>query len=265
MAFDVDFAHVPGNLQIPTIPTTIPNGFSETSKVLTDKITSDPGSLFQNPMTTSANFLGDSVYRLQDQLTGIADGSVFNPSITQGQAADYLATNPLEDVRTSMGNFMMHTGRLSGLLKSQGINAPGLQEILSVGTQMQNMMTLLNAGKGCLPIIGGATGLFSQDAFNGFTQQVDGIVARIARGAATIADIASMLVGVADLIRGIMDKDSLFLESCVNQLQAAAVGLVLEALNANPCAHFLFETISNQNPGGLLNVLSTPLAAPFSL
>ena len=231
------------------------------SKNLMDKMTTNPGSLFSNPMVSSVNVLGDSTTRLEGTLQSIASGDLINSGISQSEAQDYLSTDPLQDVRTSMGNFMMHTDRLSGLLKSQGIQAPGLQQVLSIGLQMQNMLTMLEAGSECLAVVGGCTGLFSESDFNGFTNQLNNLLSAIERGAATIADITDTVVGVSNLIRGIMDKDSQFLQNCVNQLQAAGVGLILEALNSNPCAHFVFETISNKNPGGFLNVLSKPLVS----
>lgn len=258
MAFDLDFAHVPSGIELPTLPTSV-SGVSTTSKVIMDKITSDPGSLFSNPMVNATNLLGDSVTRIESSLTGIAAGTITNPSISQSEATNFLALDPLQDIRTSMGNFLMHTDRLSGILKSQGIQAPGLQQIMSIGAQMQNMMTLLEAGKGCLPIIGGATGLFSSDTFSGYTSQIESLLTRLERGAATIADIADLMGTVSNLIRGIMDKDSQFLQNCVNQLQSAALGLALEALDKNPCAHFLLDTVSNKNPGGIMNVLAKPI------
>jgi len=259
MAFTLDFSHIPSNLGLPTIPTTAPTGVTEISKTLVDKMTSDPGALMSNPMISSVNFLGDSVTRLESTMTSISTGQLTNPSISQSDAINYLSTDPLQDVRTSMGNFMMHTDRLSGLLKSQGIQAPGLQQVLSIGTQMQSMMTMLEAGSGCLPVVGGCTGLYSQDTFNGYVGQIEGLLSRIERGAATVANITDTVVGVSNLIKGIMDKDSQFLQNCVNQLQTASVAMVLQALDSNPCAHFLFDTISNTNPGGLLDVLSKPL------
>ena len=258
MAFDLDFSHISSTLPIPTLPSS-PTGISDISKSLVDKITTDPGSLFANPMINSVNVLGDSIGRVETRLKSISSGDLTDESITQADASQYLSTDPLQDVRTSMGNFMMHTDRLSGLLKSQGIQAPGLQQIMSIGTQMQNMMTLLEAGKGCLPVIGGCTGLFSQDAFNSFTGSVEGVLAKMERGAATIADIANTMVQVSNLIKGIASKDSQFLQNCVNQLQSAAVALTLEALNSNPCAHFVLDQISNRNPGGLMNILSKPI------
>jgi len=259
MSFTFDFSHIPSSITSPIVPAST-TGFSDISKTLVNKITSDPGGLFTNPMTNSVNFLGDSVSRVETRLTSIADGSLIDPSITQGDAAAYLSTDPIQDIRTSMGNFMMHTGRLSGLLKSQGVQAPGLQQILSIGLQMQNMTTLLEASSDFLTVLGGCTGLFSQDTFSGFSNTINNLLTRMERGAATIADITDTLVGVANLVRGIADKDSQFLQNCVNQLQSASVALVLEALNSNPCAAFVFQTVSNRNPGGALDVLSKPLA-----
>lgn len=259
MAFDLDFSHISSSIPIPTLPTSA-TGISSVSRSLVDKITTDPGSLFSNPMINSVNVLGDSLTRVETRLTSISTGELADGSITQADASQYLSTDPLQDIRTSMGNFMMHTDRLSGLLKSQGIQAPGLQQVMAIGTQMQSMMTLLEAGKGCLPVIGGCTGLFSQDDFNTFTGRVESVLSQMERGAATIADITNLMVQVANLIRGIMDKDSQFLQNCVNQLQAAAVALALEALDKNPCAHFVLDTIKNTNPGGVLDVLSKPIA-----
>jgi hypothetical protein len=255
MAFNLDFSHIPSSLAIPIIPSS-PQGISDVSRTLVDKITTDPGGLFSNPMINSVNVLGDSTTQIETRLKSISDGSLTDASISQLDATNFLSTDPFQDIRTSMGNFMMHTDRLSGLLKSQGIQAPGLQQILSIGTQMQNMMTLLQASSGCLAVLGGCTGLFSQDTFSGFTGQMNGVLTRMERGAATIADIAQTLSVVANLVRGIADKDSQFLQNCVNQLQAASVALVMEALNSNPCTQFVFQQISNKNPGGLLNVLS---------
>lgn len=246
---------IPG---LPTLPS-VPTGMSNPTKTLVDKMTTDPGSLFSNPMINQVNLVGDSATRIERTLTGIASGDITNGSITQADAALYLTSDPIQDVRTSMGNFMMHTDRLSGLLKSQGIQAPGLQHILSIGTQMGNMMTILNAGKDCLPVLGGATGLFSQSAFDGFFADMESVASKLERGTATIANITDVFAVVSNSIRGIMDKDSQFLQNCVNQLQQASVAMGLEALNSNPCTHFLLDTVANKNPGGVLDVLSNPI------
>jgi len=260
MAFNLDFSSIPAIPGLPTIPTTAPTGISDVSKTLVDKITTDPGSLFANPMVNQVNLVGNGVDRLETSMTSLAAGTSTSPSISQADATNFMSTDPFQDIRSSMGNFMMHTDRLSGLLKSQGIQAPGLQQILSIGTQMQSMMTLLEAGKGCLPVMGGATGLFSQDAFTGYLGQVSSIADKLDKGIATIANIADTLAVVSNSIKGIMSKDSQFLNNCVNQLQQASVAMILEALNTNPCAHFLLNTISNTNPGGVMDILAKPIA-----
>jgi len=255
MAFDLDFSHIPSSLEIPKLPP-VTEGMSDTTVSLVDKMTSNPGGLFTNPMVSDTNFLGDAVGRIETYVTNVSNGSITNPNFSQSEATDFLAGDPFEDVRTSMGNFLMHTGRLSGILKSQGIEAPGLSQILSIGLQMQNMLSIVGGASECLAVIGGATGLFSQDTFKGYTNTVANMLGRLERGVATLADILDLMSQISNAIRGIMDKDSQFLHNAVNQLQSAALGLALEALNGNPCAHFVFETISNTNPGGFLNVLA---------
>lgn len=255
MAFDLDFSHIPSTIGLPTLPESS-SGITSTSRELLDKMTSDPGGLFTDPMVSYTNNIGDGIARIETYVTNVSNGSITNPAISQADATAYIAGDPFQDVRTSLGNFLMHTGRLSGILKSQGIQAPGLQQILSIGVQMQNMLSILNAGSECLAVIGGATGLFSQDTFTEQTTNLANLLNRIERGAATIADIADQMSQIANIVRGIMNKDSQFLQNCINQLQSAALGLALEALDSNPCGHFIFEQISNTNPGGFLNILA---------
>ncbi len=259
MAFNLDFSHIPSGLEIPKLPS-VSEGFSDTTQSLLDKMTTNPGTLFANPMVRDTNFLSDSISRLETYITDVSNGSLTNPNFTASDASTFISTDPFQDVRTSMGNFLMHTGRLSGILKSQGIQQPGLSQILSIGLQMQNMMSILGAGSECLAVLGGATGLFSQDTFKSYTNDVANLLNKIERGAATLADIADQIALISNAIRGIMDKDSQFLNNCVNQLQSAALGLALESMNENPCAHFIFDTISNTNPGGFLNVLANRTA-----
>jgi len=258
MAFSLDFSSVPSSLPLPTIPTSAP-GASAVSKTMVDKITSSPGSLFSNPMAGASDAFSSGVNRLENMMKGIAANTTPNQSITQSQAASFLASNSLQDMRSSMGNFMMHTGRLSGLAQSHGIQAPGLSQIMSIGTQMQSMMTLLEAGKGCLPVMGGCTSLFSQDAINGNTGTLNTLMEGIEKGTATVADIADKASVITNSVKGIIAKDSAFLTNCVNQLQQAALGLALESLSKNPCARFIMQTISNKNPGGVMDILAKPL------
>lgn len=255
MGFSFDFSHVP-TLSLPTLPATN-TGLSNETISIVDKMTSNPGGLFTNPMVKDTNFLSDAITRIEDHITSIKNGDIVSQTISQSDATSFISSDPFEDVRTSMGNFLMHTGRLSGILKSQGIEQPGLQQILSIGVQMQNMAAIINSGLGCLPVVGGATGLFSQETFQGYTNDLANMLTKLERGAATIADITQLLATISNAIQGIMSKDSQFLQNAVNQLQSAALGLAMEGLAENPCARFVFERISNTNPGGFLNILGS--------
>lgn len=261
MAFSLDISAVsiPG---APSATSAVSSGLSDTSKSLVDKITSDPGALFSNPMVGSVNVMGASIDKVQSSLAGIASGPAEGTgAISAAQAQSYLSGQGLQDLRSSMGNFMVHTDRLSGLLQSQGISSPGLQQVMAIGTQMQTMMTLINGASGCLSALGGATGIFSQGTVDSSSSQIAGLADRINGGLATIGDITDTITSTSNLVKGIMDKDSQFLQNCVNQLQSAAVGMVMESLNSNPCMKFMFENISNKNPGGLLDVLGKPIVS----
>jgi hypothetical protein len=102
MAFNLDFAHLP-SIEIPKLAP-VENGYTDVTKTLTDKMTSDPWSLFSNPMTTDTNFIGDGVAKIEMYVKNVADGSITNPNFTSGDATTYLATDPFEDLRSSLGN-----------------------------------------------------------------------------------------------------------------------------------------------------------------
>lgn len=265
MAFNLDISNIkiPG---APDVPVPAASGITDTSKTLVDRITSNPGALFSNPMVGSMNFLGGSVDRLEFAMRRRARTEMIptpGQAITPAAARLFLGGQGLvniQNLRSNMGNFMVHTDRLSGLLQSQGIATPGLQQIMSIGKQMQTMMTLINASSGCLTALGGATGIFSGETIDAETSKLDQLTERIISGAATIAEVTDTVVGASNLIKGIMDKDSQFLQNCANQLQASVVGLALEALNSDPCMAFMFQTVSNKNPGGLLDILSKNIA-----
>lgn len=257
--FDLDFAHVPSIPGVPTTPS-ITAGVSSKSIEIMDKFTSDPGSLFQNPLLNAYNTFGGSVTKLETAFKQISSGELITPSITANDASQFLFNDGFEGCRSAIGNLMMHVNRLSGITKSFGLDQPGLKDVMSIGMQMQNMMTLLNAGRGCLAVLGGATGLFSEDAVNEQSNKVAELLNAVVRGVATVADVVQTLQVARDTFLGIISKDSLFLQSCINQLQTAAVGMALEAINSNPCGHFVLEQISNRNPGGIMNVLGRPIA-----
>jgi hypothetical protein len=261
MPFGVDTSGIPSIPGLDSVQSTPTAGISDSSKSLMTSLVEDRSSLFANPMVNVIDTTGSSLDQIVGQLGDIASGDVINPSITQGEATTFLAGTDILDAQTALGNFLSHTNRLSGVLKGAGIDAPGLEEIMSIGKQMNDYVNLLNAGSGCLSMIGGATGLFSGDAFNSAISNLVAISEAITRGVATIADIAETIAGLKDMVLGIISKDSQFLQNCVNQLQAAALALALEYVFQDPCAKFLLETVQNQNPGGIM----TKLVAPITL
>jgi hypothetical protein len=142
-----------------------------------------------------------------------------------------------------MSNFLGHTNRLSGTLKGAGINAPGLEQVLSIGKSMNDMVNVIDGAKGCLNIIGGMTGLFSGDDIDSAANEIADIVNKIDKGIATIADITATVVGIATIVNAIISKDSQFIENSIEQLKSAALATAIGAIVKDPCGKFIMETV----------------------
>lgn len=256
MAFEsLSFDHIPSIPGLDSVVSTPTSGISDSTKGLVSAL-QDRTALFENPMVNTISSTNETLTDLQTKLGAIASGSDVNTQISAGEATTFLAGSGFLDVQTSLANLLSHTDRLSGVLRGSGISSPGLEDILSIGKQMNDYVNLLNAGSGCLSIIGGATGLFSQPAVDQKASQIAELIERISRNAANIADCAELLFNIAETVQGIIDKDSQFLQNCVTQLRDAALASVLEFVYSDPCAKFLFENVQNRNPGGILSHLA---------
>ncbi len=255
MPFGVDTSGIPSIPGLSDVVSTPSSGLAGSTKDLMTSLVDSRSSLFANPMTNAIGSTSSSIESLQSQLTSIADGSLINPLISAGDATTFLGGSSILDVQTGLGNLLSHTDRLSGVLKGAGVSTPGLEEILSIGKQMNDYVNLLNAGSGCLSMLGGCTGLFSQNDLAAQTAPLITLLDNIARNIATIADIIETLSNLKQFVDGIISKDSQFLQNCLNQLQSAALAMGLEYVFQDPCAKFLLESVANRNPGGILNKL----------
>ncbi len=253
MSFGLDTSGIPNIPGLATVASTPTAGISDKAKDLMTTLVDDRASLFANPMTNAITSTNATIDELRGLLTSISTGSSNTVSISANDASTFLLGTSLSDLQTSMGNLLSHTGRLSGVLTSSGIEAPGLEHIISIGKQMNDYVNLLNAGSGCLSMIGGCTGLFSQDDLAKQTSQIDDVIDKITRNVATIADVGEAVNNLRSFVEGIISKDSQFLQNCVTQLKQAALAMALEYAFKDPCAKFVMEQVSNRNPGGLLN------------
>lgn len=255
------------------IPVTIPSipGFAEIkaatlppmgerAQALINGI-SDRASMFQNPMTSTISGANISIDNIQAQLQGIQSGGAgFNPLITSFDASQLLNGQTFSDVRSSLGTLLSHTNRLSGLLEGQGIEFPGLETVLSIGKKMNDYTTLLDGASGCLSVIGGMTGVFSQTPVGAKTGAISEVSQRITNGTATISEVTQSLSDMTNLARGIFSADSTFFQQVVAQVKTAALALMIDALSQDPCAKFVFETVSNRTAQGkgVLDLLNKP-------
>jgi hypothetical protein len=130
---------------------------------------------------------------------------------------------------------------LSGVLKGAGVNAPGLEEIVSVGKMMNTMANMIDGSQGCLNIIGGATGLFSQNNVSDIGGTLSSIISKLDQGVVTISEITDATLNAKNAFTAIVNKDTNFLGQCVEQLKTSAFGLALSTAMSDPCAKFIIE------------------------
>ena len=242
MAFSLDTSLLPS---IPNLPEGAPpvSGLTAQSKDLISSVTENRAAMFSNPMTDVIGGVTSQVSSLTTILTAISTGAIINPSISAGAATTYLASGGIGNLQTSISNFLGHTNRLSGTLKGAGISSPGLEQVLSIGKSMNDMVNVIDGAKGCLNIIGGMTGLFSSDDINAAANEIAEILNQINKGIATIADITATVVGIATIINAIMNKDSQFIENSIEQLKSAALAMAIGASMKDPCGKFIMETV----------------------
>jgi hypothetical protein len=219
----------------------------------------DRSTMFQNPMTASLGGANQAVNNIQAQLQAIQAG-VTNPLITTTDATQLLNSGTFSDVRASLSTLLSHTNRLSGIAEGQGIHLPGIETVLSIGKKMNDYTTLLDGASGCLSIIGGMTGIFSQDAIGAKTNAIGDVSNRIINGVASITEVAQSLSNMTNIAKGIFSADSTFIQQCVAQIKQAALALMIDALSQDPCAKFVFETVSNRTSQGkgILDILNKP-------
>jgi len=228
--------------ELENVVPTVPQGLSDRAKgVIGELIDKSRADLFQNPMDTVMGGMTTKVEEMQTLLTSISTGDFTIPSISADDATTFLAGTSISDLQAGISAFKMHTDRLSGVLKGQGINAPGLEEIVSIGNSMNNMANMLDGASGCLNIVGAATGLFSQEDVGEKTGAIGNVIGRIAAGVATIAEVNDALSNAKNFLSAILTKDSNFFTTAVEQLKNAALGTVFSAIMEDPCAQFIMN------------------------
>jgi hypothetical protein len=220
---------------------------------------SDRSTMFQNPMTATIGGANQSISVIEQQLKSIQAG-VTNPLITPSDATQLLSGFTFSDARSALNTLLTHTDRLSGLVEGQGINVPGLETVLSIGKKMNDYATLLDGASGCLSVVGGMTAVFSQESVGSKTSAITQVSDRINSGVASITEVTQALSNMTNLARGIFSADSTFFQQCVAQVKQAALALMIDALSQDPCAKFVFETVSNRTAQGkgIMDLLNKP-------
>lgn len=221
-----DFASPPG---VPII-----TSVSDTQRGIFEIINdSGQAAILQNPVS-------DVINGLDSNISGIK--STITESTCLSGSDKTLLTGSFSDLQTELGNFLTHTNTLSGVIAASTSSAtPGLDQILSVGQSLNVLSNTLNGAAGCLGILNGMTGLFSQDLLNGYGRELAGFLADINNCLADAAAIAARLLEIKNIIAGIISADQNFFANALAKLRQAALAGLLESIYKDPCGKFLLE------------------------
>lgn len=258
MSFGIptDIPSIPGLSDVATTPIT---GVSESAKsAITDLTSKARSELFTNPLQGPTNSVSNAITTVQTKLTLIASGNVTNNLISSGDATTFLSGTGLSDLQTSLSSFVAHTDRLSGVLQGSGVSVPGMEQIVTIGKMMNNMANLIDGSKGCLNVIGAATGLFSQDQINGMAGSLSSIVQRIDNEVVSISEITDVVINTKNQINAIVNKDTNFLGQCVEQLKASSFGFAISTAMSDPCTKFILERTGTPSFLSKLQLPPTP-------
>lgn len=255
MSFGIptEIPNIPG---LSSVQTAVSEGFSDASKAaITELTTQSREALFQNPMADVTEMVSGGIDTLENKLTNIASGNVFNSTISAPEASEFLSGTGLMNLRGSLSAFSLHTDRLSGVLKGAGINVPGLEEIVTTGKMMNNMANLIDGSQGCLNIIGSVTGIFSQDQVSEVGGSIATLISKLDQGVLEISEVTDTVLNAKNAFDAIVNKDTNFLSQCVEQVKASAFGLALSTAMSDPCTKFIMEQVGTPD---FLNKLQLP-------
>lgn len=245
MPFGLDTSHIPNIPGLVGIESNATSSISTSQKNLIDSVANkSKNALFQNPVGLAISELQQTIGNFNELLSEIATGEIANPNITSADANNLLiSANTLSG---SVGIFNTHTLRLAGMLESVGIDEPGLDQIVTIGQQMNRMANAIDGAKGCLNIIGGMTGLFSEEDLNAANSQINNVFARINAGLATVTEVTATLLNIKNGIDRIVNLDKTFVQNSVTQLRNAALAFAIGEINKDPCGRFIMRTVGNE-------------------
>lgn len=245
MPFGLDTSHIPNIPGLVGLESNATSSISSSQKNLIDSVSTKSKSvLFQNPVALAVTGLEQTIENFNELLTEISTGQIANPNITSADANNLLiSANTLSG---SVGIFNTHTLRLAGVLESVGVDEPGLDQIITIGQQMNRMANAIDGAKGCLNIIGGMTGLFSEEDLNAANDQINNAFARINAGLATASEVAATLLNIKNGIDRIVNLDKTFVQNSVTQLKNAALAFTIGEIMKDPCGNFIMRTVGNE-------------------
>ena len=212
--------------------------------------------LYNNPMAavlTSSGLVIDNLTAKVLELStmtitvplDLLDPDYLNLVQLQSDALAFISTGSLAGLSTSMGNFATHTGKLAGTIANLSPSAPGLNSILSVGSQMRTASQLLGGAGDCLQMVGSMTGLFAGGPLTAASSILSSSFDQLNRGINVFATLAGQVSAMKNLVDTVMSKDAQFLQNSIARLKQVATASILASVASDPCGKFVLTQVGS--------------------
>ena len=204
--------------------------------------------LYNNPMAAVLTSSGLIIDKLTAKVTELSTMTITGDSPVdlvqlKSDALAFISTGSLAGLSTSMGDFATHTGKLAGTIQNLVPGAPGLNSVLSIGSQMRTASQLLGGAGDCLQMVGSMTGLFAGGPVTAASSILSSSFDQLNRGINVFANLAGQVSAMKNLVDTVISKDAQFLQNSISRLKQVATASILTAVASDPCGRFVLTQV----------------------
>ena len=204
--------------------------------------------LYNNPLAAVLTSSGLIIDNLTAKVTELSTMTITGDSPVdlvqlKSDALAFISTGSLAGLSTSMGNFATHTGKLAGTIENLVPGAPGLNSVLSIGSQMRTASQLLGGAGDCLQMVGSMTGLFAGGPITAASSILSSSFDQLNRGINVFANLAGQVSAMKNLVDTVISKDAQFLQNSISRLKQVATASILASVASDPCGRFVLTQV----------------------
>lgn len=260
-----------------TVPTPagvngLPGYMSDKAAAITNTVlTEGRSAIFTNPMASAIGGVISNISNASNTISGLTSTCFSAEELGQINTALVGTGSPTQSLSTAMNDLLNHTNRLAGvatatgssidnIMRTVGIKkalegghtVPDFDKIIAVTSALNRYVNLIDAASGCINMLGGFTGLFSQNEVAQVSNTVNSVLNKVTNCLASVSEILYEINSAITIINSIIDGDTNFFQQAVDRLREAAMVSILEEIYKDPCGKFLLEQIGTQKLTGLL-------------